>query len=67
VARAVAGIFEDISAYSGSQDWTRVYSVIYQTQAFESEDRITSEMTRAGTKWKTMLVTGSGERPRKKA
>jgi hypothetical protein len=66
VARAVAGIFEDISGYSGSQDWTRVFSVIYQTDAFESEDRITSEMTRAGTKWKTLLVTGAGARPKRR-
>jgi hypothetical protein len=65
VTRAVAGIFEDISGYSGSLDWTRVYSVIYQTEAFESEDRIISEMMRAGTKWKTLLVTGAGARKKK--
>jgi hypothetical protein len=66
VAKAIGGIFEDISGYSGSLDWIRFYSVIYQTEAFESEDRIKSEMTRAGTlvTWKTFLVTGAGERPR---
>ena len=49
VSEAMAGIFEDISGYSGSLDWTRFYSVIYQTEAFESEDRVKAELTRAGT------------------
>lgn len=61
----------DISAVTaaylpaGSLDWTRFYSVIYQTEAFESEDRIRSEMARAGTlmTWKAILVTGAGARP----
>jgi hypothetical protein len=67
LSRAVGGIFEDVSAYSGSLDWTRFYSVIYQTQPFESEDRIKSEMARAGTllTWKHILVTGGGARPRR--
>jgi len=67
VTKALGGIFEDVSGYAGSLDWTRFYSVIYQTQAFESEDRVKSEMARAGTlmKWTSILVTGSGARPRK--
>src|SRR5579872_6247608 len=44
VIRAMGGIFEDVSGYSGSLDWTRFYTVIYQTEAFESEDRIKSEL-----------------------
>ncbi len=63
VARAVAGIFEDSRGYNGSLDWTRFYSVIYQTEAFESEDRIRSEMARGGVTWKSILVTGVGSRP----
>src|SRR4029077_18280040 len=35
VWKAMGGIFEDVSGYSGSLDWTRFYSVIYQTEAFE--------------------------------
>ena len=67
LSKAMGGIFEDVGRYSGSLDWTRFYSVIYQTQAFESEDRIKSEMARAGTlmTWKTILVTGAGARPRR--
>jgi hypothetical protein len=64
VSKAIGGIFEDVSGYSGSLDWIRFYSVIYQTQAFETEDRIRSEMARAGTlmTWKAILVTGRGSR-----
>jgi hypothetical protein len=67
VSKMMGGIFEDVSGYSGSLDWTRFYSVVYQTEAFESEDRIKSEMARAGTlmTWKTILVTGAGARPRR--
>lgn len=63
VARSLSGIFEDASGYSGSLDWTRFYSLIYQTEPFESEDRFKSEMTRAGLiTWKALLVTGPGSR-----
>jgi hypothetical protein len=67
VTRAMGGIFEDVSGYSGSLDWTRFYTVIYQTDAFESEDRVKSELARAGTvmTWKAMLVTGGGARKRR--
>lgn len=58
-------IREDAGGYSGSLDWTRFYSVIYQTSAFESEDRIRSELTRAGlVTWTGILVTGAGARRR---
>jgi hypothetical protein len=63
VARSLGGIFEDAGGYSGSLDWTRFYSLIYQTEAFESEDRVRSEMIRAGlVTWKAILVTGGGAR-----
>ncbi|MDS4068468.1 MAG: hypothetical protein RKO24_02490 [Candidatus Competibacter sp.] len=68
VARSLGGIFEDAGGYSGSHDWTRFYSLIYQTEAFESEDRVHSEMTRAGlVTWKAILVTGGGTRGRRKS
>lgn len=63
VSKALSGIFEDHSGYSGSLDWVRFYSVIYQTQPFESEDRMRSELTRAGMiTWKVLLLTGAGSR-----
>src|SRR5215471_3256255 len=56
-------IFEDISGYTGSLDWTRFYTVVYQTEAFETEPRIKQELARAGTvTWQGILVTGSGGR-----
>jgi hypothetical protein len=64
VALALAGIFEDSRGYNGSLDWTRFYSLIYQTDSFESEDRIKSEMARGGVTWKAILVTGKGSRTR---
>lgn len=63
VARAISGIFEDVSGYAGSRDWNRFYTVIYQTEPFESEDRVRTELTRAGAiTWNLFLVTGSGSR-----
>lgn len=67
VSRAIGGVFEDISGYSGSLDWTRFYTVIYQTEAFDSEDRVRSELTGAGAlTWKAFLVTGAGSRGNRK-
>jgi hypothetical protein len=66
LSKALGGVFEDANGYSGSKDWTTFYTLIYQTEAFESEDRFKSEMTRAGLiTWKTILVTGQGRRERK--
>lgn len=58
----LGGIFEDGGGYNGSLDWTRFYTLIYQTEAFESEGRVRSELTRAGLlRWTAILVTGAGE------
>ena len=66
VARALSGVFEDVTAYSGSLDWVRYYAVVYQTSAFESEDRFRSELRRKGAlKWVPILVTGAGSRKRR--
>ena len=66
VSKALGGIFEDLSGYSGSLDWVRFYSVIYQTEPFESEDRVRSEIARTGSlTWKAILVTGGGLRKKK--
>ncbi|PYV68751.1 MAG: hypothetical protein DMG96_35705 [Acidobacteria bacterium] len=42
-SRAIGGIFEDISGYKGSLDWNRFYTVVYQTEAFESEERVKAD------------------------
>ena len=66
VRRALSGVFEDVTAYSGSLDWVRYYAVVYQTSAFESEDRLRSELKRKGAlTWVPILVTGAGSRKRR--
>lgn len=68
ISTALGGIFEDVSGYSGSADWTRFYSVVYQTEAFEAEERFRAELRRAGAfTWTPILVTGTGSRRRKPA
>ena len=64
VARAIGGVFEDTSGYKGSPEWINFYALVYQTEAFESEDRVKSEISRAGVTltWKAFLVTGAGAR-----
>lgn len=67
VAKAVRGIFEDVSGYSGSLDWTRFYSVIYQTEPFESEERVRTDVSRTrALTWTPILVTGAAHRRRLK-
>lgn len=66
LAKGVGGIFEDGGGYKGSRDWTRFYSVIYQTKPFEAEERVRSEMIRGGLlTWKSILVTGDGGRKKR--
>jgi hypothetical protein len=63
VTKALSGIFEDVSGYSGSADWTRFYAVVYQTQPFVSEDRFHADFEKANAKnWTPILVNGSGGR-----
>lgn len=63
VSRSLRGIFEDVSGYGGSLDWTRFYSVVYQTEAFESEERFRHDLAHAGAiSWLPILVTGKGSR-----
>jgi hypothetical protein len=66
VANALSGVFEDVSGYSGSADWVRFYSVVYQTRPFEAEERFRAEFARAGAfTWTPILVTGVGNRRKK--
>lgn len=60
---ALGGVFEDIAGYSGSDDWTRFYSVVYMTEPFKSEAAFGGDLKRAGaTAWQAVLVNGSGQR-----
>jgi hypothetical protein len=63
VSRSLRGIFEDVSGYKGSADWTRFFSVVYQTEAFESEEKFGHDLNRAAAiDWTPILVTGKGTR-----
>ena len=54
---------EDHSGYSGSRDWTSFCALIYQTEPFESGERVRSELLRTGMlTWKALLVNGAGSR-----
>lgn len=56
---ALTGILEDISGYSGSQDWNRFIAVIYQTAPFESEARFKEDLRRVkASGWIPILVHG---------
>jgi hypothetical protein len=67
VSRSLRGIFEDVTGYAGSADWIRFYSVIYQTEAFESEEKFRADLRRAGAaSWTPVLVTGGGARHKAK-
>jgi len=59
---AIHGLNEDLSAYAGSLDWTRFYSVIYQTGPFGTEKQVREALRKSGNaeRWKVFLVTGSG-------
>jgi hypothetical protein len=66
VKTELGGIYEDMTGYSGSADWTRFYTVLYQTKAFESVRRFKKAISLGGHQWKAILVTGDGSRlPRK--
>lgn len=63
---ALSGIYEDMAGYSGSADWTRFYSVLYQTEPFVSDNRFNKAISRGGShSWTSIVVTGSGKREAK--
>jgi hypothetical protein len=63
VLTALDGFFEDVSGYSGSDDWKTFYAVVYQTEPFVSESKFRSEFDRTGAKhWFPILVNGKGRR-----
>lgn len=67
VSRSLRGIFEDFTGYAGSADWIRFYSVIYQTEAFEAEEKFRADLRRAGAaSWTPVVVTGGGARRKAK-
>ena len=64
LAPIFSGIMEDLSGYGGSRDWTRFYSVIYQTESFVNEMRFDQSLRLSGNagSWKPIVVVGPGGR-----
>ncbi len=61
-------LYEDMIGYSGSADWTRCYTVMFQTDHFVADDRFHAAVSRGGnTVWRPILVTGRGDRKPKSA
>jgi hypothetical protein len=59
-----SGIMEDLSGYGGSRDWTRFYSVVYQTEEFINEGRFDRSLRLSGNagRWRPIVVSGPGGR-----
>lgn len=64
VAPIFSGIMEDLSGYGGLRDWTRFYSVVYQTAPFVNETRFDRSLRLSGNagSWKPIVVVGPGGR-----
>jgi hypothetical protein len=66
--RVLGEIYEDIHGYTGSEDWSEFYAVIYQTDLFLTEHVIDAEwdMSDVPQHWHPILVSGAGARTKKK-
>jgi len=65
--QCIGGILEDVSAYSGTADWTTFFAVIYMTDSFLSPEQISTEfkLANVGSHWRILPVTGKGQRKKK--
>lgn len=63
----IGGIYEDMMAYEGSNDWQSFYAIIYMTDNFITQAQVDSQLKISKVKenWKVFLVFGKGERKRK--
>jgi hypothetical protein len=62
---AFSGVAEDTAGYKGSKDWTRFYTVIYQTEPFMLESHLRHDLKRVGaTTWTGIIVNGPSARKR---
>jgi hypothetical protein len=67
VKQELDAIYADMIGYSGSEDWKRYYSVMYQTKPFVPEEAYKQAIIRGGREWTPILVTAPGARKPKKA
>jgi len=64
VKTALSGIMEDLSGYAGSKDWKLFYSLVYMTGSYANEKQfhVSLGSSENASKWKSILVKGSGSR-----
>lgn len=64
VKTALSGIMEDLSGYAGSKDWKLFYSLVYMTGSYANEKQFPVRLgsSENASKWKPILVRGSGSR-----
>lgn len=60
VKTAIHGLTEDLAGYSESLDWTKFYTVVYQTKPFTNEPQIQAALSGSGKtdRWTFIVVTG---------
>ncbi len=67
VKQEVGGIYEDMVGYSGSNDWTKFYTVLYQSDEFVSETAFREAIIRGGRGvWIPIIRTAPGKRKARK-
>lgn len=65
VKNAIHGLTEDLGGYSGSRDWEKFFTVLYQTEVLTTEPRCQSALRHSGMddRWTLMVVTGDKDAP----
>jgi hypothetical protein len=66
VNKAISGVYEDMIGYSGSEDYKRYFSVLYQTDQFVPEDAYNASILRGPREWIPIITTAPGKRKPKK-
>ena len=66
--KVVGGIYEDVHAYSNSEDWKTFYAVIYMNDLYYTQDQIEADFQASNIpdNWKPIIVYGKGQRNRQK-
>jgi len=60
----LGGIYEDMMAYEGTEDWTYFIAIIYMTDNYITQAQVDSQIlsSKAKKNWKVFLVFGKGDR-----
>lgn len=68
IATAIHGVMEDLSGYAQDPRWLHFYSLIYMTEPFAVEGQFRNALGVSGNAgdWTTIVVTGGGQRVRRK-